>query len=203
MKMIGLKFLLLTIAVFTMTAGAGAHDDDDLIMRGSLSGLQEVASPVNAPNGSLARGRFSATLDDSGTSLNYKLSWTNFPAGTVIRFAHIHFAMPGVSGGIMVFLCNNTVTPNLSLCPLDSNGSGMATGTITAANIINTLNGGVSQGIPAGDFAGFLRVMRSGEGYANIHTNAYPGGEIRGQITVFPDRDDRDDHDDHDRYDRR
>jgi len=31
-------------------------------------------------------------------------------------------------------------------------------------------------------FATFLRAMRSGDGYCNMHTTRFPGGEIRGQI---------------------
>ena len=192
MKLIGFKLSLVTICVLTLAAAVEVGvraDQDDVVIRASLTGLQEVGPPVSAPNGSLAHGTFTATLDESGTALNYKITWTNFPAGTVIKFSHIHFAMRGVSGGIMVFLCNNTVTPGLPTCPLDSTGSGTASGTITAANIINTLNNGNSQGISAGDFAAFLRVLRNGDGYANIHTNAYPGGEIRGQITVLSDHD--------------
>jgi hypothetical protein len=52
------------------------------------------------------------------------------------------------------------------------------TGTVEAADVI----GPGGQGISAGEFAEFLRALRSGNTYANVHTVTFPGGEIRGQI---------------------
>ena len=39
------------------------------------------------------------------------------------------------------------------------------------------------QGIAAGEFAELVRAMRAGATYVNIHTTAFPGGEIRGQVS--------------------
>jgi len=33
-----------------------------------------------------------------------------------------------------------------------------------------------------GEFEEFVRALRNDSGYANVHTTAFPGGEIRGQI---------------------
>jgi len=41
-----------------------------------------------------------------------------------------------------------------------------------------------SQNVTAGDFAGFVKILRAHLGYANIHTALFTGGEIRGQIRV-------------------
>ena len=54
------------------------------------------------------------------------------------------------------------------------------TGTITAAQVLAV----PAQGVTAGDFAGLVRIIRSGDAYANVHTTAHPGGEIRGQVHV-------------------
>ncbi|TMG43298.1 MAG: CHRD domain-containing protein, partial [Chloroflexi bacterium] len=34
----------------------------------------------------------------------------------------------------------------------------------------------------AGDFAGALRIIESGDAYVNVHTVNFPGGEIRGEV---------------------
>jgi hypothetical protein len=51
-------------------------------------------------------------------------------------------------------------------------------GTATAANVIAV----PAQGVAGRDFATVLDAIRSGVAYANIHTSAHPGGEIRGQL---------------------
>jgi hypothetical protein len=65
-------------------------------------------------------------------------------------------------------------------------------GTIVAADIL----GLAIQQVPAGAFDEFKRALFNGTAYANVHTAASPGGEIRGQIRVDNGR--RHGHDDHD-----
>ncbi|HJY88106.1 MAG TPA: CHRD domain-containing protein [Candidatus Acidoferrales bacterium] len=40
------------------------------------------------------------------------------------------------------------------------------------------------QGFTGGDLSDVIRYILAGDGYANVHTTKYPGGEIRGQIRV-------------------
>jgi hypothetical protein len=42
--------------------------------------------------------------------------------------------------------------------------------------------GAAAQGIAAGDFDELVRALRAGVTYANVHSQARPGGEIRGQL---------------------
>ena len=55
------------------------------------------------------------------------------------------------------------------------------TGTITAADVLNTVAGGVPQGIAAGEFDELVKAIRAGRTYANVHSTNWPGGEIRAQ----------------------
>ncbi len=53
------------------------------------------------------------------------------------------------------------------------------TGTLTAANVITQ----AAQGIFAGEFSEVIDAMKALASYANVHSDQFPGGEIRGQIT--------------------
>jgi hypothetical protein len=52
-------------------------------------------------------------------------------------------------------------------------------GTLTSTNVVGP--GGAQQLLP-GQFDQLVRAIRAGATYANVHTAASPGGEIRGQI---------------------
>lgn len=164
---------LLALSVFS----ASAHDGVKL--RAKLVGAQEV--PVVSTQ---ATGDFEARIDSDG-SVSYKLSYEGLEGGNTL-FAHIHLGQRSVNGGIMAFLCGGGNKP---ACP---SPSGTVEGTITATDIL----GLATQQVPAGAFDEFVRALRNGTAYANVHTVASPGGEIRGQI-----RDDNGRHNGHDRRD--
>jgi hypothetical protein len=130
----------------------------------ALSGYQET--PTLNSNG---RGSFSASLDNRTSSIRYRLTYTGLANVTV---AHIHLGARAIAGGIAAFLCGGDDKP---ACP--TNG-GTVTGTITAANV----HAIPAQGLPANDFTDLVRAVRAGATYANVHTMAFPAGEIRGQI---------------------
>ena len=50
----------------------------------------------------------------------------------------------------------------------------LATGVITADDLVGPLDGA--------DLSDLIEEMRSGNTYVNVHTEAFGGGEIRGQI---------------------
>src|SRR5215813_3689671 len=158
------------MAVATPTTFVARADHDDTTFRARLTGFGEV--PPKLVNGN---GRFTGTLSEDGTSIAWKLTWTG---------------LTGVNGGVFVFFCGGGGRP---ACPDGPDHSGEVTGTWTAADILPV----AAQNLTAGDFAGVLRILRAHEGYANIHTTLFPGGEIRGQVSVRGRGDDDDGH--HDR----
>ena len=46
-----------------------------------------------------------------------------------------------------------------------------------------------AQNVPAGSFDAAMRILRSGDAYANVHTANFPAGEIRGQVKINHDDD--------------
>lgn len=125
---------------------------------------------------STGSGTLSLTIE-SDTSVSYSLEFKNLE-GTVLQ-SHIHLGQRGVNGGIMVWLCGTATNPGPVGTPsCVGPTSGTATRSITAADII----GPAGQGISAGEFAEFLRAVRTGNAYANVHSTRNPGGEIRGQL---------------------
>ena len=152
---------------------AGA-DDDHHKVKANLSGYQETPS-LSTP----ATGKFTAKIDDDAQTIEYKLGYEGFE--TTAMAAHIHLGARATSGGVSAFLCGGGTKP---ACPA---AAGTVTGTITPADVI----GPAAQGIAPGEFAEVLRAIRAGAVYANVHSAARPGGEIRGQLRV----DDDDDHD--------
>ncbi|WP_022947357.1 CHRD domain-containing protein [Methylohalobius crimeensis] len=124
-------------------------------------------------------GLFTATVDDGDTVLSYSLFYRDLP--TSVQQAHIHIGQAGANGGIVVFLCTNLGNgpAGTPACPEDS---GTVQGSLTAADVVAVS----AQGFDEGDFAEVLKAIREGNAYANVHTEAFPPGEIRGQIIAGP-----------------
>lgn len=159
--------VLAVAAVALLVAMASAQGHQSLKAR--LSGFQEV--PAISTAGS---GEFRAKIRPDGSSVDYTLSYQNLEAATL--FAHIHLSARGVNGGVMAFLCGGGGKP---ACPSNV-GFNTVSGTIAPADVV----GPAGQGVAAGEFAEFIRALRSGATYANVHTTLFPGGEIRGQIST-------------------
>jgi hypothetical protein len=169
MRTIGLAALLVCFGAFSASARDNRH------FRATLTGFEETPAIVGDGVGHLR-----LTLNDDGT-LDFELTYSGLtgPAGA----AHIHIGQRAQAGAVTIFFCGGNGTP---ACPGDA---GTVTGTITPRDVI----GVPAQGIPAGDLETVLRGMRAGVTYANVHTAAHPGGEIRGQIQCRGDHECDDD----------
>jgi hypothetical protein len=153
------------IAILLGAAGvtvAGADDDDGVQAR--LKGFEEVPAVST-----VASGKFEAEIDRAAQRIDYELSYSDLEAP--VLFAHIHLGQRTANGGVAAFLCGGGGKP---ACPQ----SGTVTGTIVPADVI----GPVDQGIAPGEFDELVRAIRAGVTYANVHSQKFPGGEIRGQI---------------------
>jgi hypothetical protein len=142
--------------------GGGFHNNS---FRARLSGAQETPAIAT-----LATGEFRATVNAAGDTLSYEFTFSELEGGAATA-AHVHLGQPGVAGGVLFFLCGGGSKP---ACP--------ASGTITGTVVASDITGLAAQGIMPGEFADVIRLMRSGLTYANVHSTAFPSGEIRGQV---------------------
>jgi hypothetical protein len=157
-----LALTMALVALPMIASGAPAAKNFMAIM----SADQEVAAtPVVSDGTGVAIFQLSA----DGQSLSYKLNASNLNAP--VTMSHIHMAPGGANGGVVVWLFPSSPPPSPGV---ESNGR-LAEGTITAADLRGSL---------AGKWDLFVTKLNDGGLYVNVHTTAYPGGEIRGQIRV-------------------
>jgi hypothetical protein len=170
-----LALLVGAAGVIAVTSVALANGDGSRnSFRASLNGYNEVVGgPGAASTGSIstrARGTFRATLRSNPARLVFTLTYSGMEGGTVTA-AHPHFAQNHVGGGVFTHLCGGPEPA----CPTPG---GTVQGVITAADIV----GPIDQGIEAGAFGEFVRALRAGAVYVNVHSTNFPEGEIRGQV---------------------
>jgi hypothetical protein len=143
------------------------------VLNADLSGFNEVPT-LSSP----ASADFRARINKGETEIQYELKYSGFV--TPVTQAHLHLEKRAVNGGIMVFLCSNLGNgpAGTSACP---EPAGTVTGTLTSASVV----GPAVQGIAAGEFAEVVRAIRNGAAYANVHSEAFPSGEVRDQVKDF------------------
>ena len=170
--------IVLPVAVCALAlAGTPVRADQDQDhFSAKFSGFEEIGS-LTGPTGAILSGG-TATLDLELDRQTQTLMYTLTFSGTnaTVTQSHIHFGKRHVAGGVIVFLCSNLGNgpAGTPACP----ASGTVTGTITAASVV----GPAPQGITAGNFDGLVEALDNHTAYGNIHTTAFPAGEIRGQI---------------------
>jgi hypothetical protein len=156
---------ILTIALLTLLGSSltSAVTAQPRTATAHLSGANEVPAVD-----SRATGQAIFRLARDGESISYRLIVANIQNVTM---AHIHRAPAGENGPVVAWLYPDAPPPQL--IPGRSSGV-LATGTITAGDLVGPLAG---QGLDA-----LLAAFVAGDLYVNVHTSQYPAGEIRGQI---------------------
>lgn len=151
------KLLLFVMLATILTVSVGFAAEKSF--HAKLTGNDEVPSVKTK-----AKGDVKFKLSSDGKELSYKLHVKNIENSTA---AHIHRGMKGKSGPPLV---------NLFTGPKKEGkfSGNLSEGTITAKDL-------------TGDFMGkslddLVQLIKSGDTYVNVHTDANPDGEIRGQI---------------------
>ncbi|GAA0911028.1 hypothetical protein Vau01_050540 [Virgisporangium aurantiacum] len=163
----------LVVATGTGSAAVAGNETDSSqnTLAVQLSGYQEDPLVLSTTG----KGLFLARVDLRKQEITYRLTYDGL--ATTVNQAHIHLGGTHQSGGISVFLCTNLGNgpAGTQACPASP---GTVTGTLRPADVI----GPVGQGIAAQEFAELAAAIRAGVTYVNVHTSAFPGGEIRAQL---------------------
>jgi hypothetical protein len=159
------------VAITTTGSAATTDSFGQDNFRESLSSFNET--PVALSTTGTASLRLQ--IDDQAQEINWRLSYADLSA--TVTQAHVHFGNTQQTGGVSFFFCSNLGNgpAGTQACPA---APATISGTIKAADIV----GPVAQGIPAAGFANIVKAIRAGFTYANIHTTAFPAGEIRSQL---------------------
>lgn len=160
--------------VVIMSALSGEAKAVPITLAATLIGANEVP-----PASSSGTGYAVVTLN--GNMMTVNVTFSGLTGNTTA--SHIHCCAP-IGTNAMVA----TTTPTFPGFPLGVQaGTYNQTFDLTLASSYNpafiTAHGGTVTQAQADFVAGLL----SGQTYLNIHTNVFPGGEIRGQLQVVPE----------------
>jgi len=195
------------LALIAPATGSADDKNDDRRLRIKLTGFQEVIAPslpasgFNAGAGAIfstGSGQLTLKIDKQKREIAYELTYA-FPdaaatpiAGTqFVNQAHLHFGQKHTTGAINVWLCQSADNPappavaDPQVTPFCPSPSGTVIGTIRPDQVLAL----AGQGFPAGQdgFDALLDALQNEAIYGNVHTDKFPGGEIRAQ---FADRND-------------
>jgi CHRD domain len=132
---------------------------DDNRFSTPLTGMEEVP-PVNTNSTGIA------LFELVNNNINFKVNVTNLDN---IKAAHIHSGDFGQNGDIIVPLF-------IPATPVDVLNGTLVEGKVTAVDLQGPLKGKTINDL--------VQLINNTKTYVNIHTEQYPNGEIRGQITT-------------------
>lgn len=162
-----IKSMLLGAAAVMIAASPAAA----ITYRGTFAGTNEV--PPNASTGT-GIGDFRVSADNRFATV--QINFTGVSGNLVA--AHIHCcAVPGTNRGVAI----DFAPPSIS--------SGSLT-RLFDLTLSTTYTGGFlsgSGGTAAGAQARLLAGLANGQGYFNLHTSNFPGGEIRANLSAVPE----------------
>ena len=172
-KEFSLRIVAAVCCLPALAAGGLAFADESLF-KATLSGAQEVVvqDGMFVPGGTDtdATGRIDARFDKGFTSVRVHLRIEGL-TGTFAA-AHFHCGRPGENGPVAFGL----VGPG----PLVFDGKSIR-GTLTNLDFTGA-DCSALVGRPVNNIVALAFAMRDGLIYANVHSDLFPAGEIRGQM---------------------
>lgn len=158
-------FLLEGYPLVKISFGSAPAIESDLDFSANLDGNQEVP-----PNTSRATGTARYELRDGGTRLSFSHQFRRLRR---ITAAHLHLGAAGQNGPVIAFLLPGDFDPD----------------SLDARRARRGFSGEIGNGDLVGPLAGdpldaLIAAISAGEVYINIHSEDFPAGAIRGQLTL-------------------
>ena len=165
------SWFVATLAGMGLLALAPMSQATVILFNVTLSGSAE--SP---PNASPATGSALLQFDTLAHTLDFHVEFSDLITPTTAAHLHCCVGPPGVASVVVSLLAGFPIgaTSGIYDGVFDLTSTGSFSSSFVAAN------GGTAAGAEAALLAGML----AGESYLNIHTTAFPGGEIRGFAAV-------------------
>jgi len=156
MRRLGYALIALVTIVCSASIGYSAEKGS---FTAKLSGGEAVPRVT-----SQSTGKAEFTLSKDGKELTYKLTVADIENVTA---AHIHLGKKGKEGPPLAGLFAGPKK--------DGKFSGvLAEGVLTEKDLLGSVKGK--------PLTELVKLIKSGSTYVNVHTDKYPGGEVRGQI---------------------
>ena len=169
-----MKTLSLFAAAALLIVPVWADNDDKASSSGNfkatLSGYEEVL-----PVWTSATGDMTISVDTSAAKITVTMKYSNLSSAPVA--AHLHWGRSGAAGPVILTLCG--AAPNV--CPANGGAATAFTYTTQALAAVGAPTG-LTGYFPAANLTAFIDALKNGVIYANVHTQNFPNGEIRGQV---------------------
>jgi hypothetical protein len=164
-----------SIAALSLSLGGALSPARADEVKADPIGFDEVPANVSP-----AEADFRAAINDDETEIRWELRFSGIVSN--VTQAHIHVGKARTNGAVVLFACSNLPNPpaGTQACPLHE---GKISGTWTSANVVDSA-AAKAQGVLAGAdaLAAVIAAIRADAAYFNIHSEQFPGGEIRGQV---------------------
>lgn len=163
------------LATLTLFVACAAAQADGSTFSAALSGAAE-----NPPNASTATGNVSVLFDISNHYFSVAASFNGLQGASTDAHIHCCTALPGDgSAGIA------TMLPTLTGFPTGvTSGAYAAIFDTSQTSFWNPTFLSDHGGTTSGAESALLAALGAGTSYFNIHSDAYPGGEIRGFLAA-------------------